>query len=767
MKKPNKSKSYLAVGLALMMTCLQGCGKEKLAAPELMEPVASTESYRTVSYGDVGTMKVEFATVVPTSYAHFWTASINISKVMVDVGDYVEEGSVLAVADVDSLNEQKSNLAASLTKLKEDHELQNQKYELNQQILQYRLKGEEELGETEAAEATKIEIQTEQENHRYDELMYSHQCSDMEKQITNFNDEIADGTLTARHSGYVSYAKDISNNSQVSSGENVVVISDYDDLYVEMNDVTIEKKIFENYDKCYSIVDGKKYTLQEIPYTAQECAAAENRSLFPKLRLQFEKKQNLQMGTVLPVYLIKNRVEEVLTVGCDSIYEDDNGSFVYVKKDQTREQRYIEIGERDSIRAEVRSGLELGEKVYYSSEAVIPDNYEEVTVQAQDFSSPSYTDNCSVTDITKKSYFSEYEGQVTSVMVSERDEVKKGDPIAVVATNEGSARLQEMRNGITSLKDGYEVQKQEHETRLSDLQVQRAECVKQEKKQKETKEETKEETATGSDAPKEDEAKMNPYQVSILDLMIQMEEIDFQLQTKSYEQQLAEQQKAYNTASCNNDGSGNCTIYAQENGNISCLTLAEGKKIEIGKVMFYIETQSKKKIGMFAKSNLKIGTAVKMKVGNEDKVYTGTVIGNSGQESNEAAVFLTTISERSYVTQSIGSNVKFFVQPDDESLYEKSGKIKVSYPVAAIEDTIVLPMEMVYSELIEAGKTDERYFVYRKVDGDLEKQYVNVQIFESQNMTSSFSEGSKTGCILDGVKSGDVLIREVNENEQQ
>lgn len=55
-------------------------------------------------------------------------------------------------------------------------------------------------------------------------------------------------------------------------------------------------------------------------------------------------------------------MEDVLYVGNDSIYEDDQGSFVYVKNGEQREQRYIETGVSDTVNTEVISGLSEGEK---------------------------------------------------------------------------------------------------------------------------------------------------------------------------------------------------------------------------------------------------------------------------------------------------------------------------------------------------------------------------------------------------------------------
>ena len=153
---------------------------------------------------------------------------------------------------------------------------------------------------------------------------------------------------------------------------NVITIADYEDTYIQIQNTTIKDKLLEKYDRYYTIQDGAKISLREYAYTTQERLTAENQQKYPALRMQYEDAQkSAPVGSVIAVYLVRDRVEDVLYVGNDSIYEDDQGSFVYVKNGEQREQRYIETGVSDTVNTEVISGLSEGEKVYYTSEACL------------------------------------------------------------------------------------------------------------------------------------------------------------------------------------------------------------------------------------------------------------------------------------------------------------------------------------------------------------------------------------------------------------
>ena len=81
------------LGFLMSVLCavsLVACGTKYADAPALLEPVSGTESYREVSVGDVGNLKIAYGSIVPTEHAVFWTTQVSVAEVLVDVGQESE-----------------------------------------------------------------------------------------------------------------------------------------------------------------------------------------------------------------------------------------------------------------------------------------------------------------------------------------------------------------------------------------------------------------------------------------------------------------------------------------------------------------------------------------------------------------------------------------------------------------------------------------------------------------------------------------------------
>ena len=231
------------LGFLMSVLCavsLVACGTKYADAPALLEPVSGTESYREVSVGDVGDLKIAYGSIVPTEHAVFWTTQVSVAEVLVDVGDYVEAGQVVATADLEAAQKAKQDLEEARSLLVQKRELEVQKQQLTIQKLNLKQAGENQLGDSDSAAKTGKEIETEQENANYDELLYKHQLADYDDQIQKQQEIIEDGTLKATASGYVSYVRQFTYGNQVTSSMNVITIADYEDTYIQIQNTTIK-----------------------------------------------------------------------------------------------------------------------------------------------------------------------------------------------------------------------------------------------------------------------------------------------------------------------------------------------------------------------------------------------------------------------------------------------------------------------------------------------------------------------------------------------
>lgn len=142
------------LGFLMSVLCavsLVACGTKYADAPALLEPVSGTESYREVSVGDVGDLKIAYGSIVPTEHAVFWTTQVSVAEVLVDVGDYVEAGQVVATADLEAAQKAKQDLEEARSLLVQKRELEVQKQQLTIQKLNLKQAGENQLGDSDSA----------------------------------------------------------------------------------------------------------------------------------------------------------------------------------------------------------------------------------------------------------------------------------------------------------------------------------------------------------------------------------------------------------------------------------------------------------------------------------------------------------------------------------------------------------------------------------------------------------------------------------------
>ena len=802
-------KAKISYMLCAMLLLTTGCGKEAMEAPELQKPVAVNESYRPVEKGNVGDIEIRDGVVVPTDYCHFYLTTVKVSEVKVEVGDYVEAGTVIVEADTEGATEQISSLSGQKSLNYNAWDINCKIYEQNKKELEYKIKGAQENGDVEGEEALKTQLAVLQENHSYDELFYNHQQRALDEEIAKQQKIAGDGTLVASHSGYVTYIKDLVDSDTVNSCDNIVIISDYEDCYIELPGDEKGHKLEKIYPVYYTIKDGKRQMLKLYEYLPEELMTAQARSLTPPIRMKYEGEGDMpEVGSNVPVFLQKTETKDSLIVGNDSLYEDEQGDFVYVKNGEGKEIRYVEVGASDTFYTEVISGLSEGEMVYYTSDSVLPESYEEYTVGYGDYLATEESDFYSIKETTRKKFYSEYEGQIENIAVTQGQEVSVGDLICTIRTNEGSASLTQMYNGIINFKAAHvatmeainkSISEKEDEIEAAYIARKQAEEEagnaddnsgdESENNGTNGSDETNSSgdgemstptdatapqatpidatssggnaeadiTTTPTDATPTDaeEEKVSPYLYEELNCQLEVLKLNKQLEELNYTYQLGVMEQQYNKVSCNNDGNGAVNIYAKRSGKITNLNLKLGKNIKVGDRLFNIEVPSSSLVELRSEDALKINQSIIFVHG--DSTYEGTVVGING---NDGSFYFTHIDNKVYISNNSGDQAaRYFVKMDDEKFYGLDKDYVARYPKKSIKNSVVIPGNYVYREdRVKAGEGTVTYtFVWKIVDGQLVKHYVQCV------GTAGYTEDV---CIISGLKAGDVIAVEYTEKEE-
>lgn len=740
-----KSKILTLISYSLVAcTLLTGCGDKAMEVPELVEPIANNESYRPVYYGRIGDIDTGVGVVVPTDYCHFWTTSVDVDEIKVSVGQYVEAGEVVAVADIDGATEKIDSLNAELAIKEYTWGIREDIYEYDLSELTYKHMGYTEKQDTANAEAVATEIAILKENHSYDKLMYEYEVNNINESIAEQQKLQNDGTLVAKKSGYVTYVKDLADSDTVPYGENVVIISDYEDCYIELIETPVDAREIKIYPNHYTILSGEKINLTYDDYLPEEMMVAQNKGLYPNHRMKLEDESKMpEVGTSITVYFQMNIKEDVLVVGNDSIYQDDQGYFVNVKTETGIEARYVELGEKDNYYTEIVSGLEEGELVAYSSEAVMLDEYNELNVEFTEYASIRDIESYKVLDTSSKKYYCNYEGTISSVAVADGDEVEKGDLICTIETNEGSAMLTEMRNSIESFKSSHTSLMESYDASIKQLEIDMAAAYEA------ANTPAIPEVATGTDAELE-VAEPEPYLYEQLSCQLEKLKLNKQLEEYNYTYQLGLMEANYNDVSAGNDGNGSINIYAMQSGEISSLNARVGKNISTGTRLYNVKTPADKVVQIRSENALKINQEVVLYNSEDDKKYTGRIIGVGGGTDS---FYFTTIDEKIYITNNGASSTIFtyYVQMDDATYYDEPQGYKAHSLANKLENVVVLYQGQIFTEkMIETTS----YYVWKVKDGELYKEYVQV-----------IPAGNTGGiCVISGVSEGDILAVEKTDD---
>ena len=769
--------------LAVLGICVSflagGCGKmTESSIPELEEPVALNEAYRPVEYGTIGSIQVLMATAVPRDYCNYYSANVNISQIYVEPGDTVNAGDVLAVCDVDEAKKQLQECKAALA-----HE--NETYEISAQISDTQIKmwenqaaqqdnnehnkmdpadgamadayeintdtnideqaedtGEFSTEQTEENESTgedyNKQIATEQENQRYDKQLHEYRVQKINEQIALYQQLVDDGTLKAAHSGLVTYTKKLTEGRSAAAYENIVIVSDTDDLVLDIKATAINEYKYSDYDKKYVIVDGEKYDVTESQYTSEVLVLSKINNRYPDVCVESREKPFLTAGQMYPVYFEKTKANQALVVGKDSIYKDGDTRYVYVKNDEGgREKRIITTGESDENYTQVTEGLKEGELVYYNSTDQVPTKYSKYTVTRSDFDIANYGVQYSRSDAGTITETCDYEGQIVSVNVKQDDTVEKGMLLYVVDTGEGKAAITEAKNAIDSENESYAQKIADYNKQIKDLS---------------------EGGSSAEENNRQDEKPDTAYDEQQLKLNLQLLDLQKKLAGADHTYQLSRLQSEYDSISAGNDGKGNISVYAKKDGKVSKVSVKAGDNVEEGADILQItgnstdvllvQVKESNSYKVYKDNIADVGERVSLEL--DGTTIYGSCIGFAGYGREAQKGYINQDDKGVHITGNTDSgygNAAFYIKldngiPDDLT---RASAVKFSY--VSFKKVVVVPTSIIHKQVNPMDKDDISYYVW-KIDGD--------SVVKQPVILSDYTSGNNT-LVLYGIDEGDEI----------
>ena len=751
----------LALG-AIIVLCSCTSNRD---VPVLLDPVGAEPTFRPVEKADMGNAKIIIGTVMGMEYCHFYEKMIEIKDINVSVGDYVSEGDVLVEANLDSVRDQITDLTSSLSVLNAEHEADEKKYEIDLAKLELQKEQAEynkNLGfaSEDFVKSYDKTIESFIENHTYSVEMYEFQKRKINESITDLNKIVTDGTVRAKKSGYVTYKKDLKTGNTAGAYENLVTVTDPDDLFIASQGDTRSYN-YSKYPVKFAFIEGRKVPITEYVYTDSETVYAKAQNLFPIQRFKTEEEVDLKIGDFVLLEFYQNDKNDVLVVGKDSVNTDDTGSFVYVRSDDgTLEKRYFELGSIDEHNYEVLGGLEEGEMVLYTQEATLPKMEGQYEVKLKTYSLTETAKGIKYVEQSTHSYFSSDEGEVAEIFVTELQEVKKGDPLLKIMIDSEKGTLVGIENRIKSENRDYDNFKNDSDKEFEELNKTISDSTNQSKQSVARLEEIKKALADPDTSPDdvfelakeksklEMETNDRAYTVKYAEMDLQLLAIEKDIRKKQHDNTIASLNRQLATAKKNNDGTGYKTIYAEYDGKITSISVSKLDKVTVGKKLvessYYFDNVVK-----FGGTHDPEAFGYNYTIKIKDEEFNAEVI--AGNNNSFAHVF--TENGKVYCTAPAYDVNTFYARIDDEGFFNYDSQfmtIEVSYDKQRLDNMLAVPGDYIMQETSFDGK--EYNYVWVLNGDEVYKRYVQT------GMDQRLGAFDKP-VIINGLNVGDILVK--------
>lgn len=683
----------LALFMVLVML-LGGCSmKQSDSIPELLEPVAGNRFYRPVTKRMVAQPKQLYATVVPREYSQFFSVAGTIKEIYVSMGDYVKKGDVLAELDLTELKRQYEAVKEELSYEKSHYQQQQKIFGIKEQMLKEQTSEGEEQEEAASGDGKKSLLLKQQEEKRYAEEQYGNQQKEKQEQLSQMEAALQDGTLHATKSGYVNYVKDLSQSEELTLYETVVLICDAKKACLTIREHSMNEEAYSDCEAVYIKEKQERTSLTPISYSNKELAYMEAVKSYPSLCYELPENSTLTFGAQVVVYYEKNMQEEKPCIGLDSLYEEGQELYVYVRMSEegtmTEEKRRVTLGQQDEHYAQVLAGVSEGEWVRYENLSLQPTESTGKKITFADYTTTLSSERCTWVSTKKRTVHAGEELMIQKVYAKKGDKVKENTPLFSVKQMGGKADIAALNIQIKRQKKS-----------ISD-------AMKEYRKQK-----------------MEQEA-----QESIDPLSYQLLKEEYNLTIMEQQRQLTMFLEELALLRQENDGSGETIYYARAEGELTDFYVEEGAKYKEGATLYTLDIPSKKqlKVELDNKNEaLSLSNTAKLfskvKLSTKDSSEEGSCVFNYMQETTH----ICTRNKEVVESRIVEEEERCFYA--DTKLAEKKTPptvTKVDFSGKQVKQVILLSSIYIHQEdnLVTGNNS---YFVWKLIDDELVKEYITL-----------------------------------------
>lgn len=351
-----------AVVILLSSVLLLGCAANQEQERAIMVEASNEDE---VSYTQIavkrGTIKSEIS--IKCQYAPkekitcaFTGQEREIVEVLVEKGDFVEEGQVLARQDVEEFEELifEEQHAIEMANLTIEHLTEMKKVELDLMEKNYEFQDEETRdGDTYHLNREKTEKSFDEQIEDCEDAVAVHAL-----RLEEYQKNIEEGILRAPASGVITISHTDLVGSISKPTENVITMISNDALVFASTEMDKRQYLEEGH--IYAVIVGKgesQKIIEVIPAAFDK----------PEEKLFFEIQTpdlKLETGTQGTIWITLEEKENVLYLPYDVIHTSGDRTYVYTLSEEgVRDICYVDTGIRDRENVEIVNGLEEGDYV--------------------------------------------------------------------------------------------------------------------------------------------------------------------------------------------------------------------------------------------------------------------------------------------------------------------------------------------------------------------------------------------------------------------
>ncbi len=333
-----RGRVFYPVVMMLAGLCLIGCNTKENAQEEieLLAPAEAVVDIETVMYRDLYTLVTKNAEFAPYTKELTFNAGGRISKLYVEIGSVVKEGDLIAEQEEEGVRD-KANAALN--------EFLSEKKVYLDTVKAAKKKLASAIGKEERERQELVIAQAEELWEMQEPILW--------EAWEKARNRLGSSRIVAPYDGVVLAC--LKEGKTVAAGQPVLAIAATECPYITVNSY-LSPSEYASYERVYAIINGKE---TDITYVEELMEEEGTLTYFSA-----EDYNGAALGDFILICMVKNYHPHVLSIPAGAVYQDSNGSYVYLMEDDVRVRRDVITGYTDNVYVEIAEGLQEGDRVY-------------------------------------------------------------------------------------------------------------------------------------------------------------------------------------------------------------------------------------------------------------------------------------------------------------------------------------------------------------------------------------------------------------------